>query len=86
MELTEFAVFFLLNVIRILKYAILARVLISWIQVNPHGRLVRLIYEITEPVLRIIRNILPRMGMIDLSPLVAFFALDFLQIALVNAL
>jgi len=43
-----------------------------------------MLYQATEPVLRIFRGILPRMGMIDLSPLIAFFALDFAQIGLMS--
>ena len=82
----EFITFMLINIIRILKYAILARVLMSWVQVNPHGKIVRTIYEITEPILGIIRNILPRTGMIDLSPILAFFALDFAQIGIISLL
>ncbi|MBU0577485.1 YggT family protein [Patescibacteria group bacterium] len=80
----EFLAFFLINVIRIIKYAILVRILMSWIQTNSHGQFYRTIYEITEPVLRIFRSILPRTGMIDFSPILAFFALDFLQIGIVS--
>jgi YggT family protein len=79
----EFILFFLVNLIRIVKYAILVRVLMSWMG-GERGRIGQMIYEITEPVLRIFRNILPRMGMIDLSPLIAFFVLDFLQIGVIS--
>lgn len=82
----EFIIFFLLNVIRVLKYAILIRVLLSWVQSGYPGKFTIFIYEITEPVLRIFRRILPRMGMIDLSPIVAFFALDFAQLGIINLL
>jgi len=80
----EFLAFFLINLIRIIKYAILVRILMSWIRTNPHGQIHRVIHEITEPILRIFRSILPRMGMIDFSPILAFFALDFLQIGIVS--
>lgn len=80
----EFLITLAVNIVRVYKFAILARVLISWIQVNPHNRLVVMIYQITEPVLKIFRSILPNMGMLDLSPLLAFFALDFLQQALMG--
>jgi len=80
----EFLTFFLINLVRIIKYAILVRVLLSWFQSSPNGRITQFIYDITEPLLSIIRRILPRTGMIDLSPLLAFFALDFLEIGIAN--
>ena len=79
----DFILFFLINLIRIIKYAILVRVLMSWIG-GGQGRIGQIINEITEPVLRVFRNLLPKTGMIDLSPLIAFFALDFLQIGLIS--
>lgn len=79
----EFILFFLVNIIRIVKYAILVRVLMSWMG-GGQGKIGQLIYEITEPVLRVFRNILPRTGMIDFSPLIAFFVLDFLQLGVVS--
>jgi len=80
----EFITIFLTTIIKIIKYAILIRVLMSWMQTNPNGNIARIINEITEPILKFIRKILPRMGMIDLSPLVAFFALDFAEIGIIN--
>lgn len=82
----EFILFFLINVIRILKYAILVRVLLSWIQTGSRGAIYRFIHESTEPLLGALRKILPSTGMIDLSPLLAFFILDFLEIFLVGTL
>jgi YggT family protein len=79
----EFILFFLVNLIRIIKYAILVRVLMSWMN-SGQSSIGRIIYEITEPILRIFRSILPRTGMIDFSSLIAFFALDFLQIGVTN--
>ena len=80
----EFIAFFLINVIRILKYAILLRVLLSWVQTGYPGRFTMFIYEATEPVLRIFRSILPKTGMIDLSPIIAFFVLDLAQYGIMS--
>lgn len=80
----EFIISFIITVLDILKYAILVRVIMSWIQVNPHGRVARFVYEITEPLLKLVRKILPRTGMIDFSPLLAFFAIGFIQIGLLS--
>lgn len=83
----DFVLVLLINVIRIYKWAIIARVLISWVQGpgRPSGPTLFL-HQATEPMLRIFRGILPRTGMIDLSPLIAFIALDFAQLGLVGLL
>ena len=80
----EFFAFFLINVVKILKYALLVRILLSWIQPMGGGRFVQILNDITEPILRIFRNLLPRTGMIDLSPILAFFALDLVQMAIIK--
>jgi YggT family protein len=82
----DFVLFLAINIIRIYKFAILARVLISWIRVNRASPIVVFIYQLTEPPLRLFRGLLPNFGMIDLSPLIAFFALDFLQLFLMSLL
>lgn len=58
--------------------AILARVIISWIPIgegSPFMPIVRMIYQITEPILAPIRGVLPNMGMLDLSPMIAILLL-----------
>ncbi len=58
---------------------LLARVLLSWFpNIDRSNRWVQLIYEITEPVLRPIRNLLPQTGMMDFSPLIVFLILSVL--------
>lgn len=65
----------------VLGAAILARVIVSWLAVGPrtNNPLVAFIYQITEPILAPIRRVLPRTGMIDLSPMVALLLLWLLQ-------
>ena len=43
----------------------------------------RFLYQMTEPVYRPIRNFLPNLGGIDLSPIVVLFAIMFIQYSLV---
>jgi YggT family protein len=52
---------------------LLARVLLSWVQVDPRNPIVNLINQLTEPLLAPIRNLLPQSGGLDFSPMVAFF-------------
>lgn len=67
------------GVISLYSYVVFARVLISWFNPNPYNPIVDAIYRLTEPVLTPIRRILPPLGGFDLSPLVVFFILNFLQ-------
>lgn len=81
----EFIAFFSINIVRVIKYAILVRVLLSW--VAPHGgggKITEVIHEITEPIMRVFRNIIPPIAMIDFSPILAFFALDLLESGLTS--
>jgi YggT family protein len=54
---------------------LLARVLLSWVQVDPNNQLVKIIYQLTEPLLAPIRRILPQNGGVDFSPMVALVVL-----------
>jgi Zn-dependent protease len=76
------------NLLGILKWIILARVLVSWlpmfgIRVDASNPIVRLIYQITDPILRPLQRY-TRVGMMDLSPIIAFFLISFLQGLLVG--
>jgi YggT family protein len=51
----------------------LGRVISSWIDVDPYHPVVRFLREWTEPILAPIRRVVPPLGMLDLSPLVALF-------------
>jgi uncharacterized protein YggT (Ycf19 family) len=61
---------------------IFAYILSSWIRL-PYSpwlnRLQRFLYDVCEPYLRIFRRILPPFGPLDLSPIVAIFALFFVD-------
>jgi YggT family protein len=63
----------------LLELAILARVLLSWFRLDPYHPVVNFIYQITEPILRPLRNIIPPLGMIDISPIVALILMDIIR-------
>lgn len=72
---------------QILIFAIFARVILSWLRVPPRGFLFVVIIESTEPILKIFRRLIPPLGgMLDLSPLFAFLALDILRSILLRLL
>jgi len=57
----------------------LGRVLMSWIDPQLQRPVSRLLFGLTEPFLAPIRNVLPRTGMLDLSPLLLFIGLGILM-------
>ncbi len=70
----------------ILSYAILIRVLLSWVRVDPYNPLVQILYQITEPILAPFRRVIPPAGGLDFSPIVAYFALEVVRRLLLRLL
>jgi YggT family protein len=71
---------------QILTLAIFARVLLSWFPISPENPFVVLLNEITEPILRPLRRIVPSLGMLDITPIVALVLLQLIQRLLLSAL
>jgi len=69
-----------------LNLAIFARILLSWMPMDRENRLVRIIYEITEPILGPIRRVLPALGGLDLSPLIALILIRVAERVLIMIL
>lgn len=88
-EVTRLIVEFVNLLILVFWLAILARVILSWFSVNrdsPFYAIAVLVHGITEPVLGPIRRILPNLGMLDLSPMVALILMTLIQQMLRSAL
>ncbi len=68
----------------LLSLAILARVLLSWVRVSPYHPVVEFLYQITEPILAPLRRIIPPVGMMDISPIIAMLLLQIIQQVLVE--
>jgi len=66
-------------VFSIFSFAILARVLLTWVRIDPTHPAVQLLLDVTEPVLRPIRELMPAMGMFDFSPIIALLLLNVLE-------
>ncbi|MCK9609659.1 MAG: YggT family protein [Candidatus Cloacimonas sp.] len=78
-SLTGSIILFAIRIIQIYNILIIARVFASWIVRNPYNRVYHFLITITEPVLGLIRRILPPLMGLDLSPIIAFFLLDLLS-------
>jgi YggT family protein len=63
----------------LLRVALLVRVLASWFPISPYSRWIRWSYVLTEWMLAPLRSIIPMIGPIDITPLIAFFALGLIQ-------
>jgi YggT family protein len=70
----------------LLQIALLVRVLSSWIGGSPYSPWLRWAFVLTEPILGPLRRIVPTIGMIDITPIVAYFLLRILQGLIVGAL
>ena len=57
----------------IFQLALIVRVILSWVSVSPTSGWVRWAYVLTEPVLRPLRRVVPTIGIIDITPIVAYF-------------
>jgi YggT family protein len=76
----------LVNILLTMMYwLILIRALLSWVNPDPFNPIVQFLTRVTEPVLEPIRRLLPPMP-IDISPIIVFFIIIFLQRFLVSSL
>ena len=69
----------------IMYWLILIRALISWVNPDPFNPIVQFLTRITEPVLEPVRRLLPALP-VDISPIIVFFIIIFLQRFLVTSL
>lgn len=58
---------------------IFVRVIMSWLPNLQSSKLAEFVLEVTDPILKPIQKIIPNLGGIDISPIVAFFLLQLLQ-------
>ncbi|WCK53063.1 YggT family protein [Aneurinibacillus sp. Ricciae_BoGa-3] len=68
----------------IYSYAIIIYILMSWVPQIRETSIGRLLGRIVEPYLSIFRRIIPPLGMIDISPILAFFALRLAESGLLT--
>jgi YggT family protein len=83
----------LIEILEIYKWIVIAAVIVSWLTafnvINMHNNfvrtLLRILMALTEPVFRPIRRIIPPIGGLDLSPIVVFLLIWFLQYTITYA-
>ena len=75
------------TVITLYIWVLIAAAIMSWLVafnvVNPQNQVVRsigeVLYRLTEPALRPVRNLLPNLGGIDISPVILVLLLLFIR-------
>ena len=75
----------------VLKFLILVRIIVSWINLDRNGPVMQILYMLTEPILGPIRRMLnksPLGGpgmMLDFSPIIAYFLIQIGRSVLIGA-
>ncbi len=63
----------------ILKLALVVRVISSWLPVSPNSGWVRWSYALSEPILAPLRRVVPNLGGLDITPILAYFLLNIIE-------
>jgi YggT family protein len=63
----------------ILKFALLVRVLSSWLPISPYSKWIRWSYVLTEWLIAPLRRVIPLVGMFDITPIIAWFLIIIVQ-------
>lgn len=86
----EYIAQFLRLLVLAINLAIFARVIMSWVAPNPDNPLTKFVFQITEPILapirQVIKRFIPNLGAFDLSPMVALILLNFVIMPIVRRL
>ena len=70
----------------ILQIALFARVVASWVGGSAYSKWWRWAFVITEPILAPLRQVIPTIGMFDITIIVAYFGLQLLEGLIMRAL
>jgi YggT family protein len=63
----------------ILKAAIVVRVISSWLPISPYSRWINWSYRLSEPVLAPLRRVVPNLGGLDITPILAYVLLNIIE-------
>ena len=85
------AIFYLvLQILKLYSYVVIANVILSWLiafnVLNTQNRLVysilELSYRLTDPILNKIRHFLPKLGTLDISPIILLLLIWFIEMCM----
>ncbi|MFC2067238.1 YggT family protein [Chloroflexota bacterium] len=75
---------FIYYLCRILSFAIFLRAIVSWFIVGRDKLLVILLDDATDPILSPLRQVIPRLGMFDITPVIAIAILYFIPAIIIS--
>lgn len=78
--------FIIYGLLSIYALLILIRIIFSWGRVSYSNRVMRFLVDVTEPLLGPLRRMIPPLGWIDISPIVAFIIIWLFQTAIFGTL
>ena len=87
MYFVDFFLYIIFQVLQIYKYAVVIYVilsmLISFNIINTNNRIISIVmdflFKLIEPLLRVIRNVIPNFGAIDISPVILIIIIEAFQ-------
>lgn len=83
----EFVRTFVAIIFEMLSFAIIGRVLFSWLGPRQQkGAFYQMLVDVTDPILVPFKKMIPPIGMIDISPIVVLILLDFLKRLILSAI
>jgi YggT family protein len=63
----------------ILRFALIIRVISSWLPISPYSPWIRWSYALSEPILTPLRRVVPNLGGLDITPILAYFLLSITE-------
>ncbi|CAI2799899.1 MULTISPECIES: YggT family protein [Pseudomonas] len=72
--------------LKIFFFALIISVILSWVAPGSHNPGAELVNQICEPALAPFRKLLPNLGGLDISPILAFMVLKLLDMLVINNL
>ena len=87
MYFVDFFLYIIFQILQIYKYAVIIYVilsmLISFNIINTNNRIISIVmdflFKLLEPLLRVIRNVIPNFGAIDVSPVILIIIIEAFQ-------
>jgi YggT family protein len=78
--------FILYGFLSIYSLLVIIRVIFSWAMLSYSNRIMRFLIDVTEPLMGPLRRVVPLLGRIDISPIVALLILWLFQAAIMGTL
>ncbi len=73
-------------ILKIYFFALIVMIILSWVAPNASHPGALLVMQLVEPIMAPVRKVIPPLGMIDLSPIVVFIAINLIDGLVVGSL